>query len=155
MHGLIKERLENYLLGASERKLPLELEQHLRSCPECRDEVNCMQEQAQVLRALASPRKLEPPAGFYARVMARIEAQQSNSIWSAFLDPIFARRLATAGLAVALVLGGFLAFTEAESFQQPAAAEAIMAVPEHPPGLGQDRQRDRETILVTLASYKE
>jgi hypothetical protein len=30
-----------------------------------------------------------------------------------------------------------------------------MAVEEHPPGLGADRQRDRDTMLVTLATYHE
>jgi hypothetical protein len=48
-----------------------------------------------------------------------------------------------------------LAFTERESGAPAANAEAIIAVDEHPPGLGLDRQRDRDTMLVTLATYRE
>jgi hypothetical protein len=89
-------------------------------------------------------------------VLERIEARQTPSIWSVFLQPAFGRRIMATSLAVACLLGGYLAFTETEH-AGPAAnnAESIIAVEEHPPGLGLDRQRDRETILVTLATYRE
>jgi anti-sigma factor RsiW len=156
MHGLIRERLEDYLRGDPEKKVPPKFEQHLRECETCREEVSWMQDQSQVLRALAASNDLEPAPGFYARVLARIEAQQSTSIWSVFLDPIFGRRLVATSLTLAVLLGGYVAFREVAN--PPSAnndAEAIMAVQEHPPGLGQDRQRDRDTILVTLATYNE
>lgn len=156
MHGLIKERLEEHLLGAPQKKIPLEVEQHLRECEACRDEVNWMQEQSQMLRVLSAPKDqdLDLSPGFYARVLDRIETQQSQSVWSLLLDPIFTRRLVATSLTLAMLLGGYLAFTEAGG-APPMNAEAIMAVQEHPPGLGQDRQRDRDITLVTLATYHE
>ncbi len=155
MHGLIRERLEEYLRGGPEKKIPLEFEQHLRECEACRDEVSWMQEQSQILRALSAPREMEPAPGFYARVLSRIEAQQSASIWGVFLDPIFGRRLVATSLTLAVLLGGFVAFREVTNPPSVNEAEAIIAVQEHPPGLGQDRQRDRDTILVTLATYRD
>ncbi len=155
MHGLIKERLEDYLRGGPEKKVPQDFEQHLRECESCREEVSWMQDQSQVLRALSAQRDTEPAPGFYARVLNRIEAQQSTSIWSAFLDPIFGRRLVAASLTLVLLLGGYVAFREVAYPPSVNDAEAIIAVQEHPPGLGQDRQRDRDTILVTLATYSE
>ncbi len=155
MHGLIRDRLEEYLKGGPEKKVPLEFEQHLRECEACRDEVSWMQDQSHILRALSGPKDMDPPPGFYARVLNRIEAQQSASIWSVFLDPIFGRRLVATSLTVAVLLGGFVAFREVANPPSVNDAEAIIAVQEHPPGLGQDRQRDRETILVTLATYRD
>jgi len=156
MHGLIRQSVEDYLRGGPGRKPPDGFEEHLQSCDECRDEVNGMREQSQLLRTLVPARELDPAPGFYARVLDRIEAQQVVSPWGAFLDPIFGRRLAAASLTLAVLLGGYLALDERlSSAGSPAYAESIMAVEEHPPGLGQDRQRDRDTILVTLATYHE
>ncbi len=154
MHGLIRDRLEDYLLGGPGKVSP-EFEQHLRTCYECREELSWMQDQSQLLRVLAPPRDLEPAPGFYARVMDRVDAQAGTSIWNGLLDPIFGRRLVATSAALAALLGGYLAFTETRVTPLANAPESIMAVDDHPPGLGQDRQRDRDTILVTLATYRE
>lgn len=155
MHGLIREQLEEYLRGGSDKQLPWELEQHLRTCDECRSELGWMQDQSQLLRALAAPCGLNVAPGFYGRVLDRIEARQSQSIWNVFLDPAFGRRIVATCVALVVLLGGYLTFTEAQGQPVPLNAESIMAVEDHPPGLGQDRQRDRDTILVTLATYHE
>jgi len=155
MHGLIRDHLEEYLRGGSEKKLPWELEQHLRNCDECRGELGWMQDQSQLLRVLVPARELNVAAGFYARVLGRIEARQSVSVWNVFLDPAFGRRIVATCVALVVLLGGYLAFTEAQGQPASVNAESIMAVEDHPPGLGQDRQRDRDTILVTLATYHE
>lgn len=154
MHGLIRDRLEEYLRGGSGKEVPAEYAQHLRECESCRDEVNWMQEHSRLLQSLSAAQTLDPPAGFYARVMERIEAQRPVSIWAAFLDPVFGRRLASASLALAMLFGGYLAFTEAGE-QRPMNTAGIAAFQEQSPTLGQDRQRDRDTTLVTLVTYRE
>jgi len=108
-----------------------------------------------MLRGLAAERELDVAPGFYARVVDLIEAQQKSSFWNVFLEPAFCRRLVATSLTLACLLGGYLAFTEANSATPAANVEAIIAVEGHPPGLGLDRQRDRETMLVTLATYRE
>lgn len=156
MHGLIRQRLEDYLREAPAKKLPPEFDSHLRTCEECREELSWMQEQCQMLRGLRASQALDPAPGFYARVMERVETQERGSFWAAFLDPVFGRRLVATTLTLVVMLGGYLAFTETEAAPAGAGnAETIMAVAEHPPGLGQDQQRDRETMLVTLATYHE
>jgi hypothetical protein len=155
MHGLIRERLEDYLRCAPGKQVPPEFEEHLLACEECREELSWMQEQSRMLHVLAADPEMDATPGFYARVMERIEARQNSSIWNVFLDPAFGRRLVATSLTLACLLGGYLAFTEARSATPAPNVEAIIAVDEHPPGLGLDQQRDRETMLVTLATYKE
>jgi predicted anti-sigma-YlaC factor YlaD len=154
MHRLIKERLEE-LLSAPGTGLPAAVEEHLASCRECREALRGLEEQAGWLGLLRGSDESELAPGFYARVTERIEAQQGASLWNAFLEPAFGRRLLTASLTLTLALGSYLVFREAEAAYAAPAPEAIMAVEEHPPGLGTDPQQDRETILVTLATYRE
>src|SRR5271166_1475455 len=98
MHQEIRHNLEDYLRGGdddregSRLELPKEFHAHLGECGKCASELRVLEAQSQLLRSLRTPREIEPPAGFYARVMERIEAQPA-SIWSAFLDPKFGFRL--------------------------------------------------------------
>jgi anti-sigma factor RsiW len=148
--------LEDYLRGVPGRALPPEFEEHLRSCEECREELSWMQEQSQMLHVLASPQQVDPAPGFYARVMEKIESQQSGSFWNVFLEPAFGRRIMATSLTLALLLGSFVAFTEAKKNPAPEPnAEVLMAVQEHPPNLGANVQQDRNTVLVSLATYRE
>jgi predicted anti-sigma-YlaC factor YlaD len=153
MHRLTKQRLEEFLSHPGMR-LPADLEQHLAACEECRRGLRCFGEQSRWLQPLRVPAEVEPTPGFYARVLGRIEAQQRASVWSAFLEPAFWRRLVMATLALLLVLGSLLAFREVEGVYA-APPEALVAIEDHPAALGADPERDRQTILVTLASYKE
>lgn len=155
MHRPTKERLEE-ILSAPGMRSPAEVERHLAGCEECRQQLGRFQEQSRRLRLLRPGEEVGPAAGFYARVMDRIESQQRASMWSVFLEPAFGRRLVMATLTLILALGSLLAFRETESaYYSAEPPEAVVAVEDHPPGLGTDTQRDRETILVTLASYRE
>jgi len=154
MHRLTKQRLEE-ILSAPDRRLPADLEQHLAGCPECRQQLRGFQEHSRGLQSLRSSEQMQPHAGFCARVIDRIETQQQGSVWSVFLEPAFGRRLILVTLALTLVLGSLVAFQEAdEAFGSP-APEAIMAIGDQPQNLGLDLERDRQTMLVTLAAYKE
>jgi len=152
MHGLIRERLEDYLGGAPGRAP--EVEEHLRDCEQCREELSWMQDQARLLHVLAPSRPMDPTPGFYARVLGRIDSERRPSFWDAFLEPAFGRRLLATSLMLVCLLGGYLAFTEAANEAPATTPEAVMAA-EHPPGLGSNVDRDRETVLVSLATYRE
>lgn len=108
MHRLMRERLEETVAGSPD-DIAL---QHLENCEECRTEVAALREQAAVMHALRAPSSAEPRAGFYARVMERIEAQGPVSIWNLFFDSIYGRRLAYASLALALLMGVYLVSSE-------------------------------------------
>jgi hypothetical protein len=154
MHGLIRDRLEDYL-GAPGKKLPLEFEQHLHNCEECREELSWMQEQSRLLKALAPSRELDPAPGFYGRVINRVEAQQSGSIWTVFLDPVFGRRLSAVAVAMVMLIVSLMVVAERNRQPERFAAADAMVVNEERPPLGIDRDRDRETVFVTLATYDE
>jgi hypothetical protein len=154
MHRLTKERLEE-ILSAPELRLPADLKQHLAGCPECRERLQLFREHSRCLQSLRLSEELHPRPGFCARVLDRIENQQRGSVWSVFVEPAFGRRLILVTLALTLVLGSLVAFQEAdEAFGSP-PPQAIMAIEDHPPSLGLDPQRDRQTMLVTLATYRE
>ncbi len=110
MHQEIRHNLEDYLRGSGS-KLPAEFHAHLGECRECSDELRSLEAQSQLLRSLAGPREIEPRAGFYARVMERIEIQPA-SIWSVFLDRKFGLRLAVASAVLVALLGTYLVTSE-------------------------------------------
>src|SRR5271170_4898929 len=95
MHDPVLERLEDYLRG-SVSKIPKEVQAHLDGCGDCASELRLYEMQAEVLRALRSVDEVEPRAGFYARVMDRIETDGRSSIWSALLQPAIGRRMVVA-----------------------------------------------------------
>ena len=157
MHQPIRDNLEDYLKGSA-RKIPQEFHTHLESCRECASELGLLQSQAEMLRSLQLSAELDPRAGFYSRVMDKIDQQGRSSVWSVLLQPHFGRRLAMASAVLVMLLGTYFVTTEAVEPElvssdviftgapAPAAAEA-------PDSLQQQRQRD--AVLVNLAAYHE
>ena len=84
MHQPIKDNLEDYLRGVGgkfTRPVPPEMKAHLDSCGECAEKLTQLERQSVALRSLRAPDDVEPRAGFYARVMQRIEdARATNSV---------------------------------------------------------------------------
>src|SRR5580698_1297900 len=150
MHQLIRKNLEEYLKH-SVSEIPAEFHRHLGECQACASELRGLEAQSRLLRSLGDARDAEPRAGFYARVMERIEAQQPFSIWSVFLDRKFGFRLAVASGALAALLGGYLLTSE------PGTPETGVAVAVATPGVLTDlgEQQQRDAVLVDLASYRQ
>jgi predicted anti-sigma-YlaC factor YlaD len=119
MHREIYERLEEVLSGT-----PPELaEEHLKQCGECRDKVVAMRAQAALVRQLKPTAEAEPRAGFYARVLERIEAEGPVSIWNLFVESAFGKRIAVASLALAVLLGAYLVSIERSAEPMVAAGQ--------------------------------
>ena len=156
MHALIKERLEEYLRGTGEQADLAAFRAHLASCEDCSEEVEGMQSQARLLQLLRSPEEVEPGAGFYARVMERIDAQRRASPLYAFLDLHLAHRLIFASLTAVIVLGSYLVYTErAPSFGESGPVAVLASQTAERDLVGAHQAQDRETVLVALASYEE
>ena len=175
MHREIRNHIEDVLTGA-ESVLG---RQHLSECEDCRAKLRGMREHASLLRELRPPEgvEMEPRAGFYARVMERIEAEGPISIWNLFIESTFGRRIAVASLALALLLGIYLVSAERStelSMNEPAttsgqtppvgpivvAGEAVAG--EDAPGrvitlMGQpaDDQSSDDAVLANLVTYQE
>lgn len=154
MHQEIRHSLEDFLRGNNRLELPAEFQAHLGECPECADELRLLEAQSQLLRSLGSGVEVEPRTGFYARVVERIQAQPV-SIWSVFLERKFGFRLAVASAALIALLGTYLVTSE-QSGPEFASSPAVVStdkVQADQDGLRQQRQRD--AVLVDLASYHQ
>ena len=166
MHRLIREHLEELL--ADSRSVPAAAK-HLAECAECRDEVAAMQEHSALLRQWRAAEEVEPRAGFYARVMGRIEAQVPPSIWNMFFDSWFGRRIALASLALALLIGVYV--VSSERIGEPELAQGGDAVEMLAPPVatfvadqdqtgalaaqGAPQGPDQDSVLVDLVTYRE
>jgi len=163
-HRIIRDHLERVLAGpgtAPEHPAG----KHLAECQECRDAVAAMREQAAMLRELCAPAvEVEPRPGFYARVLERIEAQTPISVFTLFFDSLFARRIAMASLALALLLGVYVVSSEQMAEPQIASMDATLVsdMPQDFPVLSDDSQPrlvrgtpDQDAVLVNLVTYRE
>jgi len=170
MHREIRDQIEDVLAedvrAASQRE-------HLSHCEECRSEVRGMREQTALIRELRAPEGFaaEPRAGFYARVMERIEADGPISIWNLFIESAFGRRIAVASMALALLVGVYLVTSERSAedpmlaVQQPLAGQMeqqlIVAGEDGPArvitqvGQSSAGQSSEDAVLADLVSYQE
>ena len=155
MHEPVKVYVEDYLSGSD--TLPREFTAHLLACEACHREVAELEAQSALLRLLKAPEEFEPRAGFYARVIERVEAQRQSSIWSVFLEPAFGRRLAVASAVLAMLMGVYLVSSEPGAHSRELGAQAIVLSGEDEPGpvLGAGQEQDRGAVLVNLATYQE
>ena len=152
MHEPLKGRIEDYLDGAH---LP-DVEQHLAHCQSCNAEAAEMKKQSELFSLLKATEEIVPDAAFYARLMNRIETQAKPSIWNIFGESVFAKRLAYASLTFVVLLGTY--FVSSTAYDQPLAnssPEMLMSDDPQPTEVGIDPQKDREAILVNLATFQE
>jgi len=140
--------------------MPQEFQAHLEACEECSSELRLFQAQSKMLRSLQCDADIEPRAGFYARVMERIEARGPASIWTLLLEPSFGRRLALASATLVVLLGTYLVTTEPgentmASNPVTIAYDATASQVDVAAGADAQQQRQRDAVLVNLASYHE
>ena len=164
MHRIIRDHLEEVLTGhGSAPEHPAG--KHLAECEECRDAVTAMRAQAAILRQWrvtnTEMAEVDPRPGFYARVLERIEAQGSGSVWALFFDSLFARRIAMASLALALLLGVYVISSEQMAEPQTASVDAPQAVFAGDVFSDSAQPRlvtaapDQDAVLVNLVTYRE
>jgi anti-sigma factor RsiW len=153
MHEPVVERLEEYIQGGGPYP---EVEEHLSKCAGCREELDTMKAQAALFRR-AFHSEVEPGAGFYARVMNRIETQAKPSVWSLFAESMFAKRLAYASATFLILVGVvFVSANQPDEAFASADPEVILAAgDEQYTPVSMDTERDREVILVNLATYRQ
>jgi anti-sigma factor RsiW len=158
MHGFIRKRLEELLMakrvseGATGGHSD-DVNQHLASCGECADEVSAMRAHSDVLRSFRPPEEVEPAAGFYARVLQRIEEHAKRSIWAVFIYSPYGKRLAFVSATLALLLASFV--VAQESRDGHLTGENLVAQEVHTvaPVIG-DQSAQRDAVLVNLVSYE-
>ena len=164
MHREIRNHIEEALDPQRVPQSPAS--RHLDGCRECKEEIDGMREQAALLRELRAPADLEPGAGFYARVLQRIEAEGPVSIWNLFIESAFGRRIALASLALALLLGVYVISSE-RTAQDPVVASQqtapLTVIGEDAPGrvisqVDQSVDSDptsTDAVLANLVTYND
>jgi hypothetical protein len=158
MHGFIREGLEDLLMakrvseGAANEQSNA-TNRHLSSCGECAGEFSVMRAHSELLRAFRIPEEVEPAAGFYARVLQRIEEHARRSIWAVFIYSPSGKRLAFASAALALLLASFV--VAQESRDGHLAGRNLMAqdMQTMTPVTG-DQTQQRDAVLVNFVSYE-
>lgn len=148
MHRSIRDHLEEVLAGSRDG-VSGEVQEHLANCEECDFELKAMREQAVLLRNLRS--EAEPRAGFYARVMERIEAEGPASIWNVFIESTFGRRVAIASMALALLIGIYVVSEE----QKEHSTVVTVNAGDQGQVWNQPGAPDRDAVLVNLVTYRE
>jgi anti-sigma factor RsiW len=156
MHRIVQDQLEETLAGT----LPAghSAAAHLRTCAECREEVEAMRFHNQLLQASLAAPALDPQPGFYARVLERIEAQRPVSVWALFADSVVGKYLVTASLALALLTVGAAVSMDAPS--EPALYRIAELDPLYPSagfshGVLASRVPDQGAVFMSLVSYQE
>jgi len=155
MHRRVRDKLEDILACGHARGGGGD--SHLDECAECRATVEAMRDQQRLLRSLRVPQEAEPRAGFYARVIERIESQGPASIWSLFFESPAGRGLAMASLAVTLSLGVYLVSSERLAAPSGVQAKPGTAIP----GSAADSagmltgSPDHNAVLFSLVTYRE
>lgn len=159
MHGSIRDGLIQYGLEdllsdkrsavKSQEEEDRKLRDHLRSCEECSGELTAMRAHSALLRELRAPEETDAAAGFYARVIQRIEERVQDSIWAVFVYSPFAKRLTYASFAVAVLLGSYV--IAEESRDGHLSARNIVAQGSYvPPVIGSQAQQ-RDAVLENFA----
>lgn len=157
MHRIVEDHLEDVLSGA----LPAghQVSAHLKECGPCREETQAMRAHGELLRGFQAP-EAEPRAGFYARVLERIELQRPVSIWALFTESMLGRRVAIASMAAAMFLGVFILSSE-QVEQSAFVAHNTVEMDPLFPGAGftnavmTANASDSGAVLMSLVSYQE
>jgi anti-sigma factor RsiW len=157
MHAAVIDSLEEYLSGSLNAGDRQRVEAHLNQCEMCREEVAAMEDVSLLLGSLHVGEAVEPAAGFYARVLERVEesipARQAASFSLANLfafDLAIGRRLAFAALLMLAILGSFLVSRET-GYNPSLSPESIMAQQDSP-SFGTAPGHD--AMLLTLTAYE-
>jgi anti-sigma-K factor RskA len=158
MEERIRQRAEEYLSGRLSGSVDPEIERLLASNNQDRVLLDQFAEQAAMIRnAFRVSAELAPSPGFYSRVMARVQAEESQTtFWSIFTGS-FGQKLVYASAAL-LVLMSVAMFTTEDSSptQDIAGAPAQILVDDHPDvHLVGEQSEDRGRVFVTLATSTE
>jgi anti-sigma factor RsiW len=155
MHRSVEDHIEEFLEGRLEGPAREAFVAHVADCRQCHDLATEMRAHSEMMHAFRAPAELEPPPGFYARVMRRVEAEGRPSFWNLLLDPVFGRNLVYASAAMVILMGVFLLATEPVNHEL--ASTPVQAMAAEPATVldGENPQTGRDSLLVTLATFGE
>ncbi len=150
MHGTIRGRLEDLLKKEPEDR---NLRDHLASCAECSSELTEMKRHSAQLASLRGP-EIDVRAGFYGRVLQRIEEQEPICFWSFFVDSAFSKRLAIVSVSVAVAMGSYVISQESREKPIVPGIVAMNASAHYDAPVIGSRAEQRDAVLENFASHR-
>lgn len=153
MHEPLRKGLEDYLSSRGESDGATRLRAHIGDCAECRSATQAFEEQSNLLRVLRADESVEPAPGFYARVMDRIEAQAAGSLWSLFMEPMFARKLVFASLTLLVLFSTAAVTVDQRPGMHSALPYELVAGSNSDVDAAASPADDRAEVFSNLASY--
>jgi predicted anti-sigma-YlaC factor YlaD len=154
MHGCTRDGLEA-LLGEERSAADLEglnITGHLAECRGCAEQLATMKEQSQMMKLLRAPEGLEPAAGFYARVLQKIEERAKESMWASLIYSPLSSRIAYASLTMALLLGSYVVAAETRDGHLTGATQIVQSTHYDAPVIG-TRSQQRNAVLENFAVH--
>ena len=152
MHGSTRDRLEELLGVRGTTGGEQWVADHLASCQQCTSQLEAMKAHSDMLQLLQTREELEPSAGFYGRVLQRIEQRAKKSIWAVFIYSPFGKRLVFASLTVAVALGTYV--VAQESSDSHLRSLRIISQDVHDDALVEgDPAQQRDAVLANFASH--
>jgi hypothetical protein len=110
-----------------------------------------MQAHSALLKELRAPEdEVEVAAGFYARVIQRIEERAKQSIWAVFVYSPFAKRLTYASFALAVLLSSYVIAEESRDGHLTAQTMVAQGAHFDPPVVGSVAEQ-RDAVLENFA----
>lgn len=162
MNRQIEDNLEAYLSGSLSAAGLTDFERALEgSDAALRQTIARMEKQSRLMRsALRPPEQMDPGAGFYARVMDRIEAQRASSpFWAGLIEPLFFKRLVVASATLMLLLGLTLFTGSVDDNLYATPPHLIMAAEPEPmvtvTTVKDGEPEGRDMVLGDLTTYQE
>jgi anti-sigma factor RsiW len=159
MDAFLRDILEDYLSGNLSRTRKADLEAHLARHPEAAEQLEQFRLTSSWLVELRAPEgePQGPEAGFYARVLQRIDREQVEPFWAFFLQPMVVRRLAFGSLVWLALVGSYVV-----SFSNPSEeigrrlAEAVLtdqpASDYYRVRLGNNLEQNRDSMLAVVVA---
>ena len=153
MHAEIVESLEEYLSGTLKPAAQRDIEAHLKTCDDCRVEVESMREISLLFSELATANVVVPSPGFYGRVMQQVGGRKAVPAFASLfsLDLAFGRRLVFASLLTLAALGSYLVMRETDYPGPGLSPHVVMAQQESPEF---DSGPADAAMLATLTTYE-
>lgn len=159
MDSFVKDHLEDYLAGRLTGEKLRNFEKRLEHDDSAAVELQQFEDTAELFAAIRLDEEADPAPGFYYRVAARIEEEQEEPFWMAFLQPFMVRRLAFAALMWLFVLGSVSVFHDESTARSTQLADMILE--QQPPSdqfyvrMGPDLDQNRASMLAVMLNPTE
>lgn len=158
MDRRIEELLEDYLRGSLSPQRKADFLRALESADqETRQLIAQFEGHSKLIRGVFCAPEVEPAPGFYARVMDRIDTERTPSLWAAFLEPHFFKRLAFATATLLMLLSVTMFTADQQSTATNTVPPVLVQVPDtiRPASDPVVHSSNRDSVLVKLATYQE